>query len=288
MRLFLDCIPCFQKQALFVTRNESEQVRARVLRKVMFFLYNCGWDLNSDEIVSEVYNLIRKETGVHDPYKNIKRESNIKMLKIYPALKQKLAKIGDKEKRLLASAKLAVAGNVIDFGPLPRFEPLETIEGAPDMELAVNDFGILRNRVLSSNSLLYFADNAGEIVLDRLFIEEMNRFRGRPFESVSFVVKGGPIINDATLEDALQAGITELPGVSFFKLGNGLKGTGPNRRDQEVKTWLRNHELIIAKGQGNFEGLSDSRGLFFLLMAKCPVIAGVLKVKEMSPVIKYS
>mgnify|MGYP000935259378 CR=1 FL=1 len=151
---------------------------------------------------------------------------------------------------------------------------------------AIDDFNLLFNKILSSEKLLYFADNAGEIVFDKIFIEEMISVKERPFERISFVIKGGPIINDAMLADARETGIDKLPGVIFHKLGNGEERTGADRRSNKVKEWIREHKLVISKGQANFEGLSENEGICFMFMAKCPVIAGELKVKELDSVIK--
>ena len=109
-------------------------------------------------------------------------------------------------------------------------------------------------------------------MFDRLLIEEMIRFRGRPFKKVSFVVKGGPIINDATIEDALMAGIDRIPNVKILKVSNGDESTGPDILSEEVRNWLENHDLVLSKGQGNYEDLSEVGTPYFLLMIKCPVI----------------
>ena len=82
-------------------------------------------------------------------------------------------------------------------------------------------------------------------------------------------------------------GLCDLPNVEFLKLCNGEAGTGPERNSQEVKRWIRKHDLVISKGQGNYEGLSGNDGLFFLLMAKCPVISSDLGVEVGGIVLKY-
>ena len=141
---------------------------------------------------------------------------------------------------------------------------------------------------MSAQNLLYFADNAGEIALDKMFIQEMITIRGKPFNHISFVVKGGPIINDAMIEDAYEVGIDKLPNVVFYRIGNGQEGTGPNRWEDVVKEWIKEHDLVISKGQGNFEGLSENSNIFFMLIAKCPVIAKEIGVNVKDTVIKYN
>ncbi|WP_448590097.1 ARMT1-like domain-containing protein [Thermodesulfobium sp.] len=145
----------------------------------------------------------------------------------------------------------------------------------------------LDDRLRAKIRLLYFADNAREVAFDRIFIEEMLRERDKPFEQVSFVVKSGPIINDAMLEDAFEVGIDRLPNIRFLEISNGEKDGTPSRRSDEVRRYIEEHDIIISKGQGNFEGLSDFHNIFFMLMAKCPVIANELMVDIKSSVIKY-
>ncbi|SNX55216.1 ARMT1-like domain-containing protein [Thermoanaerobacterium sp. RBIITD] len=287
MKLYLDCIPCFQKQALFTTREQNDQIRSNVLKKIMLFLCSIDWNISHDEIVNKVYNIIREETKNMDPYKDIKKKSNEMVLELYPKLKNQLMMINDKEKRLYISAKLAIAGNIIDFGPAFDFDLDKTIKDVLNKKPAIDDFKILAEKILLGEKLLYFADNAGEIVLDKIFIEEMIKVREKPFKLISFVVKGGPIINDAMIDDAYDSGIDTLPNVTFYKLGNGVRDTGPNRVDDIVKEWIRQHDVVISKGQGNFEGLSENSGVFFMLIAKCPIIAGELGVEVMDTVIKY-
>ncbi len=287
MKLFLECVPCFLRQALFVLKDLDAESRTRIFRKVVALINDSDWDVTSDEIANKMYSLVRRETGVFDPYKEIKTMNNKAALKLYPEAKARLEQTPPQD-RLCLTAKLAIAGNIIDYGPGSDFNLEKTVEEVLNKDLAVNDFAKLVEKAMSAKSLLYFADNAGEIVFDKMFIKEMMTVRGRPFEHLSFVIKGGPILNDAMLTDAYEVGIEELPNVEFYKLGNGEKGTGPNRSDRLVKEWIAKHDLVISKGQGNFEGLSEHRGIFYMLLAKCPVIAQALGVEVKDTVIRYA
>lgn len=287
MKLFLDCIPCFQKQVLFTVKDLDDKLKSKILRKVMILLCDTSWELTPDEIANKAYNLIREETGIADPYKQIKKQSNKMAMELYPKLKTEMKSIRQKD-RLYIAANLAIAGNIIDYGPAFEFDLGKTIKEVLNKEPAINDFDILSEKVMSAESLLYFADNAGEIALDKMFIQEMITIRGKPFNHISFVVKGGPIINDAMIEDAYEVGIDKLPNVVFYKIGNGQEGTGPNRWDDVVKEWIKEHDLVISKGQGNFEGLSENSNIFFMLIAKCPVIAKEIGVNVKDTVIKYN
>ncbi|AEE15082.1 protein of unknown function DUF89 [Thermodesulfobium narugense DSM 14796] len=286
MKLHLDCIVCFQKQALFATKDLDESLRAKILKKVMLFLCNADWETSPDELANEVHFIIREVSGLSDPYKEVKERSNRIALEMCPELKEIL----DREKfenRLYTAAKLAIAGNIIDFGPSNEFDLKNTVNEVMNKDLAIDNFDSLKKKIVSSERLLYFADNAGEIVFDRIFIEEMLRTRDRPFKQISFVVKSGPIINDTMLEDACNVGIDKLPNVKFLEISNGEKNSAPSRRSDEVRRYINEHDIVISKGQGNFEGLSEFHNIFFMLMAKCNIIAKELGVDIGSSVIKY-
>jgi len=161
----------------------------------------------------------------------------------------------------------------------------KTVTEVLKKSFAIDDYQWLRKNLSDAETLLFFADNAGEIVFDKLLIETFLEFKN--LEKIRFIIKGGPIINDATLEDAIYVGFCDLPNVEFLTVSNGETGTGPERSSQMVKYWIKNHDLVISKGQGNYEGLSEHAGLFFLLIAKCPVIASDLGVEVGDIILKY-
>ena len=284
MKLNLDCIPCFQRQALQAMRfiSNDEELHEKVLREVTKKLLKSDWDLTPPELAHEVHRIVRSVANEKDPYKEVKKESNDLVLKMYPALKEKVHESKDP---LRTAVRLAIAGNIIDFGPLQEFNLEKTISEVLKKKFAIDDYEKLKEKLEDAETLLFFADNAGEIGFDKLLIETL--LETKSFEKISFVVKGAPIINDSTLEDAAYMGLCDLPNVEFLKLSSGEAGTGPERNSQEVKRWIRKHDLVISKGQGNYEDLSENDGLFFLLMAKCPVIASDLGAKVGDIILKY-
>ena len=287
MKLRLDCVVCIAKQALKAARlaTNDPKVHEEVLRRVMRRLIGMEWVGTPPQLVraSRVIELIAELTGVDDPYKDLKRASNDEALAMVDEVKSLIALHGDP---LRAAVKVAIAGNIIDFAAVETYNLRATIERVLKQEPAIDDYNRLREEVLGAETLLYFADNAGEIVFDKLLIEEMIKVRGKPFRRISFVVKGGPIINDATIEDALYVGLDKLPNIEFKEVSSGKPGTGPERSSPEVLSWIRNHDLVISKGQGNYEDLSDVGEVYFLLMAKCPVVAEDIGVKVGDIVIK--
>jgi hypothetical protein len=143
------------------------------------------------------------------------------------------------------------------------------------------DIDMLRESIDSAKNILYLGDNCGEIVFDRLLIEQL------PLDKVTFVVRGGPIINDATMGDARETGMTEL--VNVIDNGSNIPGTVLEKCSKEFRECFVDADLIIAKGQGNYETLSScEKNIFFLLQAKCPVISGHIGCEQGSFIVKRS
>ncbi len=284
MRLNLDCIPCFQRQALQAIRfvTDDDAVHELVLREVMKRLQDLRWESSPPTMARQVHRLIRQLGGNRDPYARVKRESNDHALRLYPKLKRMVEESRDP---LMTAVRFAIAGNVMDFGAFQEFDLEKALDSSLKMRFGVDDYPRFRAMLGNARKVLYFADNAGEIVLDRLLIETMmNRAR---VNEVSLVLKGGPLINDATVADAVYVGLEKVPGVKFLNVSNGDPGTGPERTSQEVVEWIDRHDLAISKGQGNYEDLSELHNIFFMLIAKCPLVASDLGVSPGDVVLKY-
>ena len=284
MRVNLDCIPCFQRQALQAVRfiSDDEKLQEKVLREVAKKLLESNWDLTPPELAHQVHSIVKRITGKGDPYNEVKKESNDLVLKMYPELKEKVKLSRDP---LRTAVRLAIAGNIIDFGVGQDFNLEETIGEVLKKNFAIDDYKKLQDKLENAKTILYFVDNAGEIGFDKLLMETI--LETKKLDKICFVVKGGPIINDATLEDADYMGLKELPNSEFLSISNGEAGTGPSRGSQTVKKWITEYDLVISKGQGNYEGLSEHKGLFFMLMAKCPIIAADLGVDVGDIILEY-
>jgi len=274
MKLRLDCVVCIARQALKAAQLASNDTRVHeaVLREVLRRLSRIEWTGTPPQLVRRAgtAEVIEALTGISDPYKDLKRSSNDEALSLLGYVKDIISKADD---RLKAAVKIAIAGNIIDFAAVENYDLKETIRRVVHQKPRVDDYERLRDEVLKAGSLLYFADNAGEIVFDKVLIEEMISFRRRPFDRITFVVKGDPIINDATLDDALYIGLDKIPNLTFKTVAGGRYSSGPEKSSREVLSWIEDHDLTISKGQGNYEDLSDFSGIFFLLMVKCPVVA---------------
>jgi uncharacterized protein with ATP-grasp and redox domains len=284
MKLNLDCIPCFQRQALQAARfiSNDEKLQEKVLREVVKELLESDWESTPPELAHKIHSIVKRVTNENDPYKDVKRESNDLVLRMYPELKETVKSSRDP---LRTAVRLAIAGNIIDFGVVQKFNLEETIKEVLKKKFAIDDYMLLKEKLENSETLLFFVDNSGEIGLDKLLVETF--LETKKFKKIDFVVKGGPIINDATLEDAVYVGLDSLPNSEFLVISNGEEGTGPERSSQDVKRWISEHDLVISKGQGNYEGLSERNGLFFMLMAKCPIIASDIGVNVGDIILEY-
>ena len=217
-----------------------------------------------------LYKKTNELTGCDDPYKDDKRKWNDRCLELLPGLENRVEASDDPIKTAL---RIAIAGNSIDMGIGYGFDIERVLEAALDATLAVDDYPQLKERLAGGGlNVLYLGDNAGEIVLDRPLIERLAREH-----DVTLVVKGGPIINDATREDAEYVGLTDIVNV----IDTGSNGIGIKWDDvsDEFRTAYERADIIISKGQGNYETMCHlDREIYFLLMAKCETVAAMLGV----------
>jgi len=268
MKTFLDCIPCFVRQALDSARlaTDDEQIHEQVVRETLRLAADLDMSQSPPAIGQKIHRLIRKLIGNNDPYHSVKEQFNNLALKLYPELEERVM---ESEDPFATAVRLAVAGNIIDLGvktSLAESDVEKTIEQSLTSHFDDNQIYEFKDAVTQAEKILYLADNAGEIVLDRLLIEQL------PVERVTVVVKGEPVINDATKKDAKTAGLTNI--VEVIDNGSDAPGTILETCSQAFRDRFKDADLVIAKGQGNYETLSDvHKNIFFILKAKCPVIA---------------
>lgn len=283
MKIYTRCIPCFARQAVDAAEMATDDpaLQDLIIRTALRKIAEVDYSQTPPHIGVIINGIVKSLVGDTDPYQGLKSLYNRLALEFYPRMKKLIASSGDP---LETAAKLAVAGNNIDFGIRERHERIgirEVAEETLAMPFSIDDYPAFAEAVSGGGSILYAADNAGEIVFDRLLIEEIPDYRGR----VTVAVKGGPILNDATREDADAAGITDL--VRVVNTGHDAPGTIYEQCSESFRETLDGSDLVIAKGQGNYETLSEYPGrVFFLLKAKCPVIARDLGVEVGDIVLK--
>lgn len=215
-----------------------------------------------------------------DPFRKIKSEYNQIALELYSSLKESVRKSPDP---LWMSSRLAIAGNVIDFGIFTSVDIQGTVRRALADQLAADDYSALRETISSIDEVLYLTDNAGEIVFDRLLIETLISLGKR----VTAVVKGSPVINDSTMEDAVESGLTGVCRV--IDNGSDAVGTILDWTSSTFQKTFNRARLIISKGQANFETLTGSeKNIFFLFQSKCEVVSKELGLSKGSMLLRKS
>jgi len=273
MRIYPECIVCLFRLALRTSElvTADERLQREILKQLAGEIAELPEAAVPIELGRRIQELVHELTGVADPYREIKRRYNDLALGLYPRLQELVTGADD---RLLMAIRLAIAGNVIDFAVGTEFDLGQAVAESLEWELSLSDYEPFRERLAAANEILYLGDNAGEIVFDKLLVEELLR-RGK---RVTYVVRGGPAINDATLEDAHYVGLDKA--VEVITPGAALPGVMLRYASPEFIARFRAADLVISKGQGNFEGLSNEEGpLLFLLKAKCTPIAHELGVE---------
>ncbi len=270
MKTYLECIPCLVRQTFeavtFATADEK--IREETLQSCLQQLSQISTQHSPPYMSALIHRIIKEKTGCIDPYAQIRKDSNTAALQLYPEMKRLVA---ESAQPLQTAINLAIFGNIIDSGA-PNCPPLsklpELLRSAAEATLHGGAIGEFLEKLQKAKQILILGDNAGEIVCDRVLLEELGP------ERCCYVVRGKPILNDSVYADAVQAGITEK--VEVIDNGSDAPGTVLEWCSETFLERYHNAELIISKGQGNFESLSgNSRpGIFFLLRAKCPVIAG--------------
>jgi len=277
MKCYLDCYACLLRMTLDACRTTAvdESRHPDIMRRMLQLLLEADPAASPAEIAARPMALIRELTGCDDPYRQAKQASTREALALYPELKEMIASSSDPFE---TAVRLAIAGNIMDLGVARHYDLQASIQRALERPFAVNHLERFRTRVQDARSILYIGDNAGETVFDRLLIEAM----GKP---VTYAVRGVPVLNDVTLADAQEAGLNEVATV----VSSGVDSPGAvlPRCSPEFRGLFGHSDLIISKGQGNYEALSDvDADIFFLLQVKCEVIARDLGAKVGGVVVK--
>lgn len=270
MKTYVECLSCFLQQAAKVARLSGldESDVPRVVQGVAAEVATIDLTKSPPANAQKIYKTISMLTGCNDPYKVIKKEENEKALHILSDISRGLKQSTN---RLYDSLLYSIAGNIIDYGVIQSKDMDEKFKNILLQNLVVNDFEKISSHIShlqQGDTVLYLADNCGEIVYDRLVVEYLYELGLR----IIFVVKDGPIINDACMSDAQSAGISDY--AQIITNGTRCPGTVLEECSQEFLDFFWQADLVISKGQGNFESLSETkRSIFFLLTIKCEVVA---------------
>lgn len=268
MELLLDCIPCLLNQALKVSRlvtDDPHQQEMIVNLGLNILQHHPNYD-SSPALARDIHNMVKEVTGLSDPYETIKRRDMNLALALYPKMKSFLA---DQDDPLYWALKISATGNNIDAAIMDNVD----IEHVVDVEIkkafAHSDLALFTQRLVETKNLLIIGDNAGETVFDRVLIEYLHSSWDL---NVFYGVRDNPIINDTTHKEAVDSGLDTV--ATLISTGCDAPGAIIDQCSDEFRSLFEKADLIISKGQGNFEALSEeNKPIFFLLKAKCPMIA---------------
>jgi hypothetical protein len=247
--------------------SADETIHRRVLNSVAFMIPDLALNATPPEIAQQVYQVVYEITDNRDPYHEAKSRANESAMSCYSRMKDTVDYSNDP---LQTACKLAIAGNAIDLGARAEFDSIDSIvEDSVGYQLDQEHYRQFKESIGQSYLILYIADNAGEIVFDRILIEQLIQIKKL---KIVFVVREKPIINDATSDDALQVGLNKVARI--ISNGSDAPATILSQCSPKMRGYYQAADLIISKGQGNYESLSDrSENIFFLFKVKCPVIA---------------
>ena len=278
----VDCLPCLVRQAIDTAKRVGMPPSGQqtLVQEVLHLLSTVDLRQPSPLIGQRIQRLIREMVQLDDPYRAIKAESNALALERLPHLRETVHSADDP---LAMAIRVAIAGNIIDYGA-KRDVDQDGIEAALTRALAMplvpNTLAAFRQGVTEATSILYLADNAGEIVFDRVLIECL------PREKVTLVVRGAPVINDATRVDAAAVGLDTL--VTVIDNGSDIPGTVVDQCSPTFQARFAAADVVIAKGQGNFETLSEvQRPIYYLFVAKCLIVAHQIGCAVDTPIFQY-
>ncbi|UCC13068.1 MAG: DUF89 family protein [candidate division WOR-3 bacterium] len=273
----MECIPCFFKQALTaaqIARLDEAKIK-KVFDRIAASIPEISLETSPPEIGMMIYKIIYHTADTDDPFNEIKKTTTDLLLKRYADMKKMIHAARDP---IYTALRFAAIGNVIDLGANPDCDVEDELARLHDSDFDVCDYQEFRNSMKGTRNILYIADNAGETVMDRLLIEQMGK-------ATIYAVRSRPIINDATCDDARQAGIDQVADI--MSSGSDAPGTVWSLCTEEFKRKFAEADMVISKGQGNYETLSDQeRSMYFLLKVKCPVIARDIHIRTGSLVLK--
>lgn len=278
MMMHHECILCNLKQVYRIIRisDRTDEEARRLVALAMEYLSKVDYAKTNSEIMGETWKLITGEIGNGNPYNEIKEHYNSLLLRE----EENLRKVIECSANPLYSAvRLSALGNQIDFaGKRETSFILDDLYQSLGQEFAIDHSKLLFDDLEKAKMLLYLGDNCGEIVLDKLFLQQIKK--QYPKLSIVYGVRGNPVVNDVTMDDANFVGMNTV--AEILENGSGALGTVLDDTSQEFQDVFTKSDLVISKGQGNFESLSDHEStiIYHIMMVKCERIAEKLDVPE--------
>ncbi len=284
MKIRKKCLPCIVNQAIKFIDVSCPDDGGRLLKKVFEYMSRVDFESTiTPELVGEIFAIVTRESGNFDPYKATRDFYNEKLTERSDELEKTIENSSDP---FAEAVKYAIIGNIIDFSPgyeLTDRALKEFFDRFGSEALEIDHTAHLREDILRAKSIVYIGDNCGEIVLDKLLLKRIRTLNSDA--PIHFVTKGAPILNDSVAQDALSVGIQQYANV--IDHGDNCPGTVLHRTSEEFRKIFESADLVISKGQANYEGLNEAQGnIYFLLMAKCAAIAQDIGTSEMKMICK--
>lgn len=273
MKINYQCLPCLINQVVKVSMMIGVKDKEKLYHKVFKYLSDLDFKQTNPEIIGEVFKLIKEQTNNKDPYYDIRKYYNNMFLNQESAFEKS---ISDSNEEFVTAIKYAVIANIIDFNPIKNKKIeniLQHFDELKQQPLTIDHHLELLKDIKESKSLLYIGDNCGEICLDKILIKKIKTIN--PKLKIYFATREVPIINDSIEEDAYMVGINEY--ATIINNGDYSLGTILNKTSHKFNQIYEQADIIISKGQANFESLSEeNKNIYFLLITKCEVIANYL------------
>lgn len=275
MKINEKCLPCLINQVVKVANITNCSNRDDLYHQVFEQLSKIDFNKSNPEIIGMIFELVKKHLNNEDPYQEIRQYYNNLFLQSYDDFDKKI-------NSFKTAIKYAIIGNIIDFSPINNQEITKIddwFDNIDNLSLTIDHVDKLINDIKKAKIILYLGDNCGEICLDKLLLKRIKQLN--PSLKIYFGVRGKPVVNDSIESDAYEVDIDEY--ASIISNGDNSLGTILSRTSAKFNQIYQNCDFVIAKGQANFESLSEeNKKIYFLLMVKCGVIAKYINVPEKS------
>ncbi|GAW32942.1 DUF89 domain-containing protein [Carboxydocella sp. JDF658] len=276
MQVSLECVPCYLRQVLNAMQHGEIPVeeQGKILDQILLEIPQLDKTATPALNSSLLLHRLQEMAGVGDLFQEAKEKSNEQALALLPLLREM---VSEADWPLELAVKLAVAGNIVDLGILQDYDLEASIRQVLHEPFTIYHLPALAQDLRTARKVLIIGDNSGEIIFDSLLVEQLLALD----LEVTYSVKAGPILNDATREDAEAAGLPRLCRV--IDTGNNFLGVVPEHSGQEFLQAMAEADVVISKGQANYESLEGTElageKTYFLLKAKCPLVAAHLGVE---------
>lgn len=271
IRLNPECVSCLVKKQIGRYPAEAERaVKIEYMQSVLRTIADVPTTMSAPEVMDEIYRIQERMFGAGKDYSRIKEHFNSLMLELAPSVQME---IGKSASPLKTAVQYAMMGNYIDFAAMDSVDEnklIQMLSKAADTPVREDTLLAMEADLKQAKELVYLTDNCGEIVLDKLLIQEIQKLY--PDIEITVIVRGKPVVNDATIEDAEQVGLPEM--VRVIDNGSSVGGTCIEGISEEAKNHINGADIIISKGQGNFETLQKcGLNVYYIFMCKCSMFA---------------